>query len=107
MSKLEPCSADKITPKERQDRLKRALELSSEISEIANSFGGEKYGDVAVKLHRANNQVLYSVAALEAIDGERGDLPKIYNDEFAGISDFINDQALIALQHLQASQHTT
>jgi hypothetical protein len=43
-----------------QDRMNQALALRSVLFDIANSFGGDKTGHVAIDLHSACNYILYA-----------------------------------------------
>ena len=47
------------------ERIKRAMELRSELFDIANSFSGKKTGYIAVILHQACNKILEAVEKLK------------------------------------------
>ena len=47
--------------------IERALELRSELFDIANSFSGEETGNVAILLHEACNLIVTAECLLDAI----------------------------------------
>jgi len=67
---LGPCkpAADSVVLKSNEagERMKRALEIRKELFTIANSFGGNETGTIAIYLHEACNYILRANELLES-----------------------------------------